>query len=95
VLISLKNMLYGDGDSEPVPELVAQLSQETYNADLLSLLITNMGLFEFEVGCCAVLCCAVPHGPRRQPIDNLSTRAHYPHRNHRPRRTCPKSSTTF
>ena len=33
---------------EPAPELVAQLAQETYNTDLLLLLVQNISRFEFE-----------------------------------------------
>jgi calcium binding protein 39 len=31
-----------------VPELIAQLAQETYSTDLLSLLVTNIARFDFE-----------------------------------------------
>ena len=34
--------------SEPAPELLAQLAQETYNTDLLLLLVLNISRFEFE-----------------------------------------------
>ncbi|KAJ3068525.1 mo25 protein [Quaeritorhiza haematococci] len=47
-LISMKTILYGDGENDPSPELVAQLSQEVYNNDLLPLLVTNISKFEFE-----------------------------------------------
>ncbi|KAJ3056826.1 mo25 protein [Rhizophlyctis rosea] len=47
-LIAMKTILYGDGESEPIPELVAQLSQEVYNTDLLPLLVSNIAKFEFE-----------------------------------------------
>lgn len=33
---------------EPQPELVAQLAQETYNSDLLLLLVSHIAHFEFE-----------------------------------------------
>ena len=33
---------------EPAPELIAQLAQETYNTDLLLLLVQNISRFEFE-----------------------------------------------
>ncbi|KAI0291978.1 armadillo-type protein [Russula brevipes] len=39
-------MLYGDG--EPVPELFAQLAQETYSTDLLHLLVLHIARFDFE-----------------------------------------------
>jgi len=45
-LSQLKGMLYGDGD--PSPEALAQLSQETYNSDLLHLLVANIQKLEFE-----------------------------------------------
>jgi len=34
--------------SDPVPEVVAQLAQETYNTDLLYHLVVNIAKFEFE-----------------------------------------------
>ena len=33
---------------DPLPELVAQLAQETYNSDLLHLLVANIARLEFE-----------------------------------------------
>jgi len=47
-LVAMKNILYGDGDNDPVPELVVVLSQEVYDLDLLQLLVQNIGKFEFE-----------------------------------------------
>ncbi|KAI3657813.1 hypothetical protein MP638_001952 [Amoeboaphelidium occidentale] len=47
-LVSMKAILYGDAESEPVPELVSQLSQEVYQNDLLQLLVSNISKFEFE-----------------------------------------------
>ena len=34
--------------TEPVPELIAQLAQETYSTDLLLLLVQNIARFDFE-----------------------------------------------
>jgi calcium binding protein 39 len=34
--------------ADPAPELIAQLAQETYNTDLLHLLVLNIARFEFE-----------------------------------------------
>ncbi|KAJ3809217.1 Mo25-like protein [Lentinula lateritia] len=45
-LQQIKALLYGDGD--PLPEVVAQLAQETYNTDLLHFLVQNIARFEFE-----------------------------------------------
>jgi calcium binding protein 39 len=45
-LQSIKALLYGE--VEPQPELVAQLAQETYNSDLLLLLVVHIAKFEFE-----------------------------------------------
>lgn len=42
----IKGLLYGDG--EPVVDAVVQLAQETYNTDLLLLLVQNIARFEFE-----------------------------------------------
>ncbi|KAI6121120.1 mo25 protein [Pisolithus sp. B1] len=45
-LQAIKGILYGDG--EPIPELIAQLAQETYSTDLLLVLLQNMHKFDFE-----------------------------------------------
>ncbi|KIK15905.1 hypothetical protein PISMIDRAFT_281269 [Pisolithus microcarpus 441] len=45
-LQGIKGILYGDG--EPIPELIAQLAQETYSTDLLLILLQNMHKFDFE-----------------------------------------------
>ncbi|KAI6004394.1 mo25 protein [Pisolithus orientalis] len=45
-LQAIKGILYGDG--EPIPELIAQLAQETYSTDLLLILLQNMHKFDFE-----------------------------------------------
>jgi len=47
-LVAMKNIIYGDGGSDPVPELVAQLVQEIYKNDLLLLLVQNIEKFEYE-----------------------------------------------
>ncbi|KAG8958866.1 hypothetical protein FRC03_008737, partial [Tulasnella sp. 419] len=44
----IKAMLYGESGSDPLPELVAQLSQETYQTDLLLQLVLSMHRFDFE-----------------------------------------------
>ncbi|THH20622.1 hypothetical protein EW146_g756 [Bondarzewia mesenterica] len=45
-LQQIKGLLYGDG--EPVPELLAQLAQETYSTDMLYLIVLHIGRFDFE-----------------------------------------------
>lgn len=47
-LHSLKTVLYGDSENEPVPEMVAQLAQELYNHEVLPALIGNLSKLEFE-----------------------------------------------
>ncbi|RKO96164.1 hypothetical protein CXG81DRAFT_17360 [Caulochytrium protostelioides] len=47
-LIAIKAILYGEGETDPNPEYVAQISQEIYTNDLLPLLVNNIGKFEFE-----------------------------------------------
>lgn len=63
-LQAVKGILYGDGGAsslssftltathvpatEPVPELIAQLAQETYSTDLLLILVQNIARFDFE-----------------------------------------------
>ncbi|KAL6303774.1 Mo25-like protein [Sparassis latifolia] len=45
-LQQIKAILYGD---DPLPELVAQLAQETYSTDLLHSLLLNIDKLEFEM----------------------------------------------
>lgn len=45
-LSQMKALLYGDGD--PLPEVVAQLAQETYSSDLLLALVQNISKLDFE-----------------------------------------------
>ncbi|BGP27080.1 calcium binding protein 39 [Rhodotorula toruloides] len=47
-LFQMKVLLYGDGENEPQPEIIAQLAQEVYANDLLQLLVHNIWRFEFE-----------------------------------------------
>ncbi|RCH78231.1 mo25 protein, partial [Rhizopus stolonifer] len=47
-LVLIKNILYGEDDHDPSPDLVAQLAQEVYKTDLLQSLILNIQKFEFE-----------------------------------------------
>lgn len=62
-LQAIKGILSGDGgvliidyprhtlsnsSLEPLPELIAQLAQETYSTDLLLLLVQNIARFDFE-----------------------------------------------
>ncbi|SPO22786.1 related to HYM1 - component of the RAM signaling network [Ustilago trichophora] len=47
-LCSIKAILFGDGDADPQPELVAQLAQEVYSHDVLQLLVAHISKFEFE-----------------------------------------------
>lgn len=42
----MKSLLYGDGD--PLPEIVAQLAQETYSSDLLLALVQHISKLDFE-----------------------------------------------
>jgi len=48
-LVLIKNMLYGTSDAEPQADIiVAQLSQELYNSNLLLMLIQNLNRIYFE-----------------------------------------------
>lgn len=47
-LSQVKTILFGEGDAEPQPELVAQLAQEVYSYDVLQLLVAHIGQFDFE-----------------------------------------------
>eukprot|EP01086_Lenisia_limosa_P001340 TRINITY_DN124_c0_g1_i1.p2 TRINITY_DN124_c0_g1~~TRINITY_DN124_c0_g1_i1.p2 ORF type:complete len:336 (-),score=85.48 TRINITY_DN124_c0_g1_i1:42-1049(-) len=47
-IIAMKNILYGEGEADPSPDLVTQLANEVYSNDLLSLFINNLSYLEFE-----------------------------------------------
>jgi len=47
-LQAMKVILYGEGDTDPNPELVQQQASEVYQSDLLLLLVNNLEKFEFE-----------------------------------------------
>ncbi|GAA5900335.1 hypothetical protein JCM8208_005328 [Rhodotorula glutinis] len=47
-LFQMKVLLYGDGENDPQPEIIAQLAQEVYANDLLHLLVLHIWRFEFE-----------------------------------------------
>ena len=73
----MKVMLYGDGglvimnnmrlDNEVNPEIVSQLSQEIYQADLLQHFVGNLSKFEFEV------CSWIVTGLRRKKMLHKSS----------------------
>ena len=44
----IKNILYGTNDQEPQTELIAQLAQEIYNANLIKIMIDNISRVDFE-----------------------------------------------
>jgi calcium binding protein 39 len=44
----IKNILYGTNGEEPQTELIAQLAQEIYNANLIKIMITNINRVDFE-----------------------------------------------
>lgn len=45
----MKEILYGTNEKEPQTEAVAQLAQELYNSGLLSTLVADLQLIDFEV----------------------------------------------
>lgn len=45
----VKILLSGEGDTEPNPDAVAQVANEVYAQDLLSLMVVHLGKFDFEV----------------------------------------------
>ncbi|KAG7457057.1 hypothetical protein MATL_G00242490 [Megalops atlanticus] len=47
-LVAMKEILYGTSEKEPQMELVAQLAQELYTSSLLSTLISDLPLVDFE-----------------------------------------------
>ncbi|KAK4700629.1 calcium binding protein 39, partial [Phenoliferia sp. Uapishka_3] len=47
-LFQMKLLLYGDGENDPQPEVIAQLAQEVYANDILQLLVLHIWRFEFE-----------------------------------------------
>ncbi|OCF61974.1 calcium binding protein 39 [Kwoniella mangroviensis CBS 10435] len=48
LLASTKNSLLGEGESEPSPDIIAQIANEVYAQDLLSLVVIHLGQFDFE-----------------------------------------------
>ncbi|KPP62415.1 calcium-binding protein 39-like [Scleropages formosus] len=56
-LVAMKEILYGTNEKEPQTEAVAQLAQELYNSGLLSTLIADLQLIDFEVSDGAVPRC--------------------------------------
>uniref|UniRef100_A0A671Q908 Calcium-binding protein 39-like n=1 Tax=Sinocyclocheilus anshuiensis TaxID=1608454 RepID=A0A671Q908_9TELE len=47
-LLAMKEILYGTNEKEPQTEAVAQLAQELYNSSLLSILVADLQLIDFE-----------------------------------------------
>lgn len=47
-LVAMKEILYGTNEKEPQTEAVAQLAQELYNSGLLSTLVSDLQLIDFE-----------------------------------------------
>jgi calcium binding protein 39 len=45
----MKEILYGTNEKDPQTEAVAQLAQELYNSGLLSTLVADLQLIDFEV----------------------------------------------
>jgi calcium binding protein 39 len=50
LLAATKISLTGEGEVEASPDVIAQVANEVYAQDLLSLMITHIGKLEFEVG---------------------------------------------
>lgn len=50
MLASTKAYLAGENDAEPSTDVIAQVANEVYSQDLLSLMVVHMAKFEFEVG---------------------------------------------
>ncbi|EPY82332.1 Calcium binding protein 39 (Mo25 protein) isoform 5-like protein [Camelus ferus] len=48
-LVAMKEILYGTNEKEPQTEAVAQLAQELYNSGLLSTLVADLQLIDFEL----------------------------------------------
>lgn len=44
----IKNILYGTHDQDPQTEVIAQLAQEIYNANLIKIMIENIQKVDFE-----------------------------------------------
>ena len=49
MIYSIKTSLSGEGDVEPSADVIAQIANEVYAQDLLSLMVVNMAKLEFEV----------------------------------------------
>jgi len=48
-ILCTSTFLVNEAENDPVPEMVAQLSQEVYNTDVLIPLVQQLGKLEFEV----------------------------------------------
>jgi calcium binding protein 39 len=49
LLTAIKTSLSGEGEAEASPDIIAQVANEVYAQDLLSLMVTNLSKFDFEV----------------------------------------------
>lgn len=49
LLSSVKGYLTGENEAEPSADVIAQVANEVYAQDLLSLMVVHMAKFEFEV----------------------------------------------
>lgn len=47
-ITGIKNILYGTSEQEPQTEVIAQLAQEIYNANLIKIMIDNIYRVDFE-----------------------------------------------
>lgn len=47
-LYQMKVILYGDQESDPLPDQIALLAQEVYSSDILVALVTNLHIMEFD-----------------------------------------------
>lgn len=48
---AIKVSICGDNTTDPTPDVIAQVANEVYSLDLLSLMIVHLGKFDFEVSC--------------------------------------------
>ncbi|KAK8849701.1 hypothetical protein IAR55_005036 [Kwoniella newhampshirensis] len=78
LLASVKSSLSGEGDVEPSPDAVAQIANEVYAQDLLSLMIIHLGKFDFEArkDVCHIYNMLLRRqlGTRSPTVDTIATR---------------------
>ncbi|ODN98076.1 hypothetical protein I350_07718 [Cryptococcus amylolentus CBS 6273] len=77
-IAAVKAALSGESDGEPSPDIVAQVANEVYAQDLLSLMVLHLGRFDFEArkDVCNIYNILLRRqlGTRSPTVDTIATR---------------------